>query len=37
MAKTQKYSDDLLLTAVIRYADLFPGQVQASKVAAWAA
>lgn len=36
MAKVQKYSDDLLLTAVIKYADIYHGKIEASKLAAWA-
>ena len=36
MAKTQKYSDELLLTAVIRYSEAFSGKIRASKLARWA-
>ncbi len=36
MAKTQKYSEDKLLEAVIRYADTFKGKIQATKLAKWA-
>ena len=36
MAKVQKYSDSLLLEAVIKYADQYPGKIYASRLANWA-
>ena len=36
MAKTQKYSEDLLLSAVIRYADVTSARIKASELARWA-
>ena len=36
MAKTQTYSEDLLVTAVIKYADGHSGKIKSSELAAWA-
>lgn len=36
MAKTQTYSEDLLLDAVIKYADKFNGKIQLADLAKWA-
>lgn len=37
MAKTQKYDDDLLVEAVIKYSESFKGKIKATELAAWAA
>lgn len=36
MARTAKYSDDLLLDAVVQYADCFKGKIKATELAEWA-
>ncbi len=36
MGRTQKFSDDLLLDAVIQYADIEKNKIKASKLAKWA-
>ena len=36
MAKTQKYSDDLLLTAVVKYAEVCKTKIKATELAQWA-
>lgn len=36
MAKTPKFSDEKLLEAVVRYADLHRGKIEATKLARWA-
>lgn len=36
MAKTAKYSDDLLLEAVIKYADVHPGKINIVDLTKWA-
>lgn len=36
MAKTQKYAEDLLIEAVVRYADVYFGQIKATELAKWA-
>lgn len=36
MAKTQKYRDELLLEAVVKYAELNRGKIVATKLAEWA-
>lgn len=36
MAKTQKYADDLLTEAVVRYADVYLGRIKATELAMWA-
>ena len=36
MAKTQKYRDELLLEAVVKYAELNRGKIAATKLAEWA-
>ena len=36
MAKTPKYSDEKLLEAVVKYADLHRGKIEATKLARWA-
>lgn len=37
MAKTQKYADDLLTEAVVKYADVYLGRIKATELAEWAA
>ena len=37
MGKTQKYTDDQLLEAVIRYAEHYKGKIMLSKLAEWTA
>lgn len=36
MAKTQKYADDLLTEAVVKYADVYFGYIKATELAEWA-
>lgn len=36
MAKTQKYADDLLTEAVVKYADVYLGRIKATELAEWA-
>ena len=36
MAKTYKFSEEQLLEAVVRYAELHRGKIEATKLAAWA-
>ena len=36
MAKTQKYADELLTEAVVRYADVYLGRIKATELAEWA-
>ena len=36
MAKTSKFSEEKLLEAVVRYAELHRGKIEATKLAAWA-
>ena len=36
MAKTQKYTDDQLVDAVIQYSQVYSGKIMASKLAIWA-
>lgn len=36
MAKTAKYSDELLTEAVVRYAEQYKGKIKASELAVWA-
>lgn len=36
MAKTQKYADDLLTEAVVKYADVYFGRIKATELAEWA-
>ena len=36
MAKTTRFSEEKLLAAVVRYADLHRGKIEATKLAAWA-
>ena len=36
MAKTQKYADELLTEAVVRYADVYHGRIKATELAEWA-
>lgn len=36
MAKTQKYADDLLTEAVVKYADAYLGRIKATELAEWA-
>lgn len=36
MARTAKFSDDLLLDAVVQYADCFKGKIKATELAEWA-
>lgn len=37
MAKTQKYADELLTEAVVKYADVYSGRIKATELAEWAA
>lgn len=36
MAKTQKYADELLTQAVVKYADAYLGRIKATELAVWA-
>lgn len=36
MARTQKYSEDLLLEAVIKYSEIEKGKIKATELASWA-
>ena len=37
MARTQKFPEDLLLEAVVKYAEVEKGKIKATELAAWAA
>ena len=37
MARTQKFPEDLLLEAVVKYAETEKGKIKATELAAWAA
>ena len=37
MARTQKYTEELLLEAVVKYAEAESGKIKATELAAWAA
>ena len=36
MARTAKFTDDLLLDAVVQYADIYKGKIKATELAEWA-
>lgn len=36
MAKTQKYTDEQLVDAVIKYSQIYSGKIMASKLSVWA-
>lgn len=37
MARTQKFPEDLLLEAVVKYAEVEKGKIKATELAAWSA